>query len=76
VRWINSQLGEKPAFSIYVGDDTTDEDAFGVLPDAITIKVGGSPVNSIARYQLPDPAAVHEFLLWLAMQESLRLRKV
>lgn len=76
VRWINSQLGEKPAFSIYVGDDTTDEDAFGVLPDAITIKVGDSQVNSVARYQLPDPAAVHEFLLWLAMQESLRLRKV
>jgi trehalose 6-phosphate phosphatase len=76
VRWINSQLGEKPAFSIYLGDDTTDEDAFGVLPDAITIKVGPAPVTSVARYQLPDPAAVHEFLLWLAMQESLRLRKV
>src|ERR1700674_471181 len=76
VRWINRKLGEKPAFSIYVGDDTSDEDAFGVLPDAITIKVGGPPVTSAARYQLPDPAAVHEFLLWLAMQESLRLRKV
>jgi trehalose-phosphatase len=76
VRWINSRLDHKPDFSIYVGDDTTDEDAFGVLPDAITIKVGGPPMTSVARYQLPDPAAVHEFLLWLAMQESLRLRKV
>ena len=76
MRWINSQLGEKPAFSIYLGDDTTDEDAFGVLPDAITIKVGPAPLTSVARYHLPDPDAVHEFLLWLAMQESLRLRKV
>jgi trehalose-phosphatase len=71
VRWINSNLGEKPAFSIYLGDDTSDEDAFSVLPDAITIKVGGVPVTS-ARYQLPDPTAVHEFLLWLAIQERLR----
>jgi trehalose 6-phosphate phosphatase len=75
VRWINSRLDEKPALSIYIGDDATDEDAFGVLPDAITIRVGPQ-VTSAARYQLPDPAAVHEFLLWLAMQESLRLRKV
>jgi trehalose-phosphatase len=76
VRWINSRLDQKPDVSIYVGDDTTDEDAFNVLPDAITIRVGSPSVTSVARYQLPDPAAVHEFLLWLAMQESLRLRKV
>jgi trehalose 6-phosphate phosphatase len=75
VRWINSNLDERPDLSIYLGDDTTDEDAFSVLPEAITIKVGGSPATS-ARYQLPDPAAVHEFLLWLAFQERLRLRRV
>jgi trehalose 6-phosphate phosphatase len=68
VNWINSHLAETPALSIYLGDDTSDEDAFSILPDAITIKVGLAGVTC-ARYQLPDPAAVHEFLLWLATQE-------
>jgi len=68
VRWINSHLAETPRLSIYLGDDTSDEDAFSVLGDAITIKVGlAGP--TCARYRLPDPAAVHEFLLWLATQQ-------
>jgi len=67
VRWINSHLAGTPMLSIYLGDDTSDEDAFSVLPDAVTIKVGlAGP--TCARYRLPDPAAVHEFLLWLATQ--------
>jgi trehalose 6-phosphate phosphatase len=74
-RWINSQLSERPALSIYVGDDTTDEDAFRALPDEITIKVGAAGATC-ARYRLPDPAAVHEFLLWLAARETPRARGV
>ncbi|MGO9260707.1 MAG: trehalose-phosphatase [Bryobacteraceae bacterium] len=70
-RWINSHLSQRPALSIYVGDDTSDEDAFRVLPDAITIKVGTAGVTH-ARYRLPDPAAVHEFLLWLAARKTPR----
>jgi trehalose-phosphatase len=69
VRWINRQLGEAPALTLYLGDDTSDEDAFQVLPDAVTIKVGSMPVTR-ARYRLPDPAAVHQFLLWLARRKS------
>jgi trehalose-phosphatase len=68
VHWINSHLAETPALTIYLGDDTTDEDAFSVLPDSITIKVGLAAATC-ARYQLPDPASVHEFLLWLAAQQ-------
>lgn len=46
---------------VYIGDDTTDEDAFRVLNgEAITIKVG--PGETAARYQLPDPAAVIAYL--------------
>lgn len=67
VRWINSQIGVKETLSIYLGDDTSDEDAFSALPDAITIKVGPAAVTC-AKYQLPGPAVVHEFLLWLAIQ--------
>ena len=75
VRWIIDHLGDQPDLSIYLGDDTSDEDAFSVLPDAITITGGGAPVTC-ANYQLPDPTAVHEFLLWLATQETARVRKV
>jgi len=71
VHWINSHLDAGEILSVYLGDDTSDEDAFKVLPDAVTIKVGPAPVTC-ARYTLPDPAAVHEFLLWLAIQEPQR----
>ena len=78
VRWINRHLREQTgesALSIYVGDDTSDEDAFSVMPDAITVKVGSVPLT-LAAYQLPDPAAVHEFLLWLAVQKAAAIWKV
>ena len=70
-RWINCQLHDTPGLSIFIGDDTSDETAFRALPDAITIKVGAAPVTC-AQYQLPDPAAVHEFLLWLSARETSR----
>ncbi len=63
--WINQRLDHGNALSIYLGDDTTDEDAFRALPDGITVKVGDSTVTS-ARYHLADPCAVHEFLRWVA----------
>ena len=68
VHWILEHLDQEAPLVIYLGDDTTDEDAFNVLPEAITIRVGAAPTTG-ARFQLPDPAAVHEFLLWLASQE-------
>lgn len=47
----------------YVGDDSTDEDAFALLPpDAITIRVGPAAVPTRARYRLADPADVQQFL--------------
>jgi len=65
VQWINQHLGESGQLDIYLGDDVSDEDAFCVLPEAITIRVGTSG-ETCARYRLPDPAAVHEFLVWLS----------
>lgn len=78
VWWINRHLNHQDRediLSIYVGDDSSDEDAFSVMPDAITIKVGIVPLT-LAGYQLPDPAAVHEFLLWLAFQKAAQTRGV
>jgi trehalose 6-phosphate phosphatase len=65
VQWINQQLGGRRVLSIYAGDDTADERAFRTLADAVTIKVGALPETD-ARYRLPDPAALHEFLAQLA----------
>jgi trehalose-6-phosphatase len=50
--------------TIYVGDSTTDEDAFTALPDGITIKVRGE-AETAARYCVEGPAEVRKFLEWL-----------
>jgi len=71
VRWINRRLGDGEILSIYIGDDNTDEDAFRELPDSITVKVGDA-AGTLARYQTPDPDAVHDFLLWLTDCELSR----
>jgi trehalose-6-phosphatase len=44
----------KGALGIYVGDDTTDEDAFKALPEGITIRIGekrGSAAAYVLRSQ-------------------------
>jgi len=64
-RWINRHLGLDETHSIFIGDDVTDEDAFSVLTQAITVRVG-DPGITHARYHLPDPEAVNEFLDWMA----------
>lgn len=61
VDWIRRNVLPSHALPIYVGDDATDEDAFSVLPDGITIKVG-RPGNTQAHYWLPDVPAVGQFL--------------
>ncbi|MEO7108802.1 MAG: bifunctional alpha,alpha-trehalose-phosphate synthase (UDP-forming)/trehalose-phosphatase [Polyangiaceae bacterium] len=44
-----------------IGDDVTDEDLLGALPDsAMSIHVGGGP--SVARFRLEDPFAVRQLL--------------
>jgi trehalose 6-phosphate phosphatase len=70
-RWITRRLGrdEHDIVAIYFGDDATDEHAFSALTDAITVKVGGCQASS-ARYHVPGPEAVHEFLQWLAGRAS------
>lgn len=68
VRWINEHAAARDSLSIYLGDDVTDEDGFRALPQGITVKVGRA-AGTCARYQLQDPAAVGEFLTWLAGPE-------
>ena len=64
VKWILENLSERGLLPIYLGDDNSDEDAFAVLPDGVTVRVGGQSVTC-AQYGVPGPAEVYRFLLWL-----------
>jgi trehalose-phosphatase len=64
VKWIMRNLREDGCLPIYAGDDNSDEDAFAVLPDGVTIRVGGQPATC-AHYSVPGPAEVYRFLVWL-----------
>jgi trehalose 6-phosphate phosphatase len=65
-RLIAELPGLAPRRAVYVGDDTTDEDAFAALPEGITALVGPADRPTRARWRLPDTAAVYRFLETLA----------
>lgn len=62
--WIRQQSCPGEVLSIYLGDDRTDEDAFAVLKEGITVKVGNSS-DTAADYSLDSPRDVARFLEWL-----------
>jgi len=63
-------LKDKDVVPIYIGDDTTDEDAFKVLKNnGITIFVG-KPKPSYAQYYLKDTNEVKEFLKRILLMQS------
>jgi trehalose-phosphatase len=64
VKWILAQLNTGGVLPIYLGDDNTDEDAFAVLPNGVTVRVGG-PAATCAQYGVPGPAEVYRFMVWL-----------
>jgi trehalose 6-phosphate synthase/phosphatase len=61
-KWIDKETFD---FILAIGDDSTDEDMFAVLPDwAYSFRVGGNRTQ--ARFRLGEPAEVLEFLRALA----------
>jgi len=64
VAWIKERLQKPNALLFYLGDDATDEDAFAVLPNGITIKVGQATETG-AKYYVQDVQGVLQFLEWL-----------
>jgi len=65
VGWIQQTSGHAGALPLYIGDDSTDEDAFLALPEGITIGVGKAR-ETAAQYFLERQELVPEFLLWLS----------
>ena len=65
---------ENPPFKarrpVFIGDDVTDESAFAVINAraGISIKVGAG--DTIARYRLADPSAVHDWLGRFAVSDN------
>ncbi|OIO14400.1 trehalose-phosphatase [Candidatus Gottesmanbacteria bacterium CG11_big_fil_rev_8_21_14_0_20_37_11] len=57
--------------SVYLGDDVTDEDAFLLLKDTITVKVGRK-ISSKAEYFLHDTSDVLRLLTWLCDQYGIK----
>lgn len=64
IRWITRALNWTDALIVFAGDDAADEEAFALLPEAITIKVGG-PAGTWARYCVPGTEEVRGLLVWL-----------
>lgn len=71
----NDVVGCEEVFVVYIGDDTTDEDAFRMLGDqGVGILVAGDGAGnddrtpSAADYRLQDPAAVFVFLQMLVQK--------
>ncbi|MDR0306207.1 MAG: trehalose-phosphatase [Chitinispirillales bacterium] len=66
VRWITKKLfgvNQNKAYPLYIGDDITDEDAFGEVKDWGTgILVGNHNEPSFADYSLESPDQVQIFL--------------
>lgn len=64
VKLLRKRYGGPP--TIYIGDDTTDEDAFAVLNETDSgfpiLVTKRKEVNTKARYRLESPEKVHEFL--------------
>jgi trehalose 6-phosphate phosphatase len=71
IAWLMDQLKlQTPqVVPLYLGDDTTDEDAFRALRDSgITVRVGDAEESTQAQYALPDPDAVGHFFRALLQQ--------
>lgn len=62
VSWITENAG-KSTFPVYIGDDTTDEDAYSVLKNSgLSISIGGS---ANADYYIQNQGEVKDFLMML-----------
>ena len=73
VEWLlaHTRLGENNALALYLGDDLTDEDAFGALSGTgVCFAVRGDRRTTLADYALEDTDDVRRFVDWLGEQKA------
>jgi trehalose-phosphatase len=63
--WVIRRVRRRLLLPVVIGDDRTDEDAFGALAGGITIRVGAAR-RSKARYFVRNVGEVASFLEWMA----------
>lgn len=72
-RWILDDVaarhGAEP-WTVFVGDDVTDENAFAVIQSGIGVLVGDRP--TAAAHRLPSPAEVEHLLRWLSTADNVK----
>ena len=74
MRWLLGELrlDRRMVTPVYLGDDTTDEDAFRVIRKrGVGIVVGREGAPSLARYALEDTAEVTSFLARITETQTL-----
>ena len=63
--------------AIYIGDDTTDEDAFRALKrGGLPIRVGRNSINTEADHVLPDVTHVKRLLKWILANHDIIINAV
>lgn len=67
-------LHAEDALPVYIGDDLTDEDAFGTLAHGITIRVGKEQASK-AEYFINDQTEIDAVLRWLIEKIGQRAQK-
>ena len=73
VEWLlaHTRLGENNALALYLGDDLTDEDAFGALSGTgVCFAVRGDRRTTLADYALENTDDVRRFVDWLGEQKA------
>lgn len=69
VEWIRKRYAPK-AFTFYIGDDTTDEDAFRALAGSGVTVRAGMCAGSAARYFVRDIEEIVPFVEWLSSRSG------
>jgi trehalose 6-phosphate phosphatase len=71
-KWIIEDVAKRcrqPVWTVFVGDDVTDEDAFRAIREGISVLVGDRPTH--ATHRVADPNDVCSLLDWLLHPEAM-----
>ena len=77
VIWVLKQPVFRGRWPLYMGDDTTDQDAFRAIRNrGLGIMVGPSRKKGAAHYTIESPGKVHGFLRWFLEQVPVPKKRI